>query len=270
MEQEEQKLTIIELNGEKWIGAIELHKKAFEGRRYSNFVTDYLTKNELVKEGVEFVTIGLQTSGKGGGRPVTEYYLTYDYAKEVFATIRTPKGREYLKYLIRLEKDKLEGRSHSDEQVLMLIHLKEVFKYLSTQKEVYDIHKKNFVDEMAFQNKTYPKHEYHVCFGDMRNEILKCSKRVIDERLRQYCAENGRVAKSRNVNDALALLDKYETLRNAVWDFLTIKGNPNALHLADLVKRMIEAENGAVWRVNESDMFHQKELLMPVKKLLAQ
>jgi predicted transcriptional regulator len=61
--------------------------------------------------------------------------------------------------------------------------------------------------------------------------------------------------------DIYNLLDSYEAVRNAVWDFLNIQGEVNALNLANLVGDMIRTEKGEVKRVNQDDLFNEKQNL---------
>jgi hypothetical protein len=55
--------------------------------------------------------------------------------------------------------------------------------------------------------------------------------------------------------EKILLLDSYEAVRNAVWDFLKIKGEVNALNLANLVGDMIRTEKGEILRKNETNLF---------------
>lgn len=55
------------------------------------------------------------------------------------------------------------------------------------------------------------------------------------------------------------MLDTYETIRHAVWDFLSIKKEVNALNIAMLVEQMVRIEQGQVLRDNETDLFHSKQ-----------
>lgn len=55
------------------------------------------------------------------------------------------------------------------------------------------------------------------------------------------------------------MIDSYEAVRNAVWDFLQIQGDINALNLANLVGNMIRIEKGEIRRENETDLFNEKQ-----------
>jgi len=62
------------------------------------------------------------------------------------------------------------------------------------------------------------------------------------------------------VFEKLIVLDKYEVLRNGVWDFLTASNEKHAMKLANLVKDMAEAENLAIRRVNDFDLMNRKRI----------
>jgi phage anti-repressor protein len=241
----------IEHNGKEWISAIEIHEKAFNNKRYSNFISDYLLNYEGVKQGIDFVIGGLQNTGKRG-RPITEYFIHIDYAKEIFASVRTPQSRVYLKYLISLEKRVDNNELHSDEQVIYLIKLKEVFKYVCYQSDIEKLHQQQYVEGVKSKN---PYADYHA----WRNRMLNIEPEVLEQRIKEYCIEHGRNTNAKTKKDKLLFLDKYESIRNAVWDFLQIKGEVNSMRLANLVKRMAETEGTQLFRTNESDMFRKKE-----------
>lgn len=241
------------INGEKWFSAIDVHSKAFNNRRYSNFINDYILNDKLVKEGIDYVTGELQITGTRG-RPMKEYWLSYEFARTIFARVRTSEGHEYLKYLIGLQKKTEQSELHTDDQIIKMVQLKEVFKYVCYQNDVEKLHQHKYVTEHNAK-KTYA--DFHI----YRNGILNLEPQVIEERIKQYCAEKLINVKAKSKKDKLLILDKYETIRNAVWDFLELKGELNSLKVANLVKRMAEAEGTMLFRNNEADLFRHKEEL---------
>jgi hypothetical protein len=64
---------------------------------------------------------------------------------------------------------------------------------------------------------------------------------------------------NKSKRDKIILLDSFESVRNAVWDFLQVKGEVNALNLANLVRGMIRTEKGEMFRKNETDLFRVKQ-----------
>lgn len=249
------------INSEKWFSAIDVHSKAFNNRRYSNFISDYVLNDELVKEGIDFVTGELQITGTRG-RPMKEYWLSYEFARTVFARVRTQEGNAYLKYLIGLQKKTELSELHTDDQIIKMVQLKEVFKYVCYQTDVEKLHQSKYVSE---QNSKAAYADFHI----YRNGILNLEPKVIEERIKQYCAEKLTNVRAKTKKDKLLILDKYETIRNAVWDFLELKGELNSLKIANLVKRMAEAEGTTLFRNNEADLFRSKEEL-PILSAITQ
>lgn len=144
----------------------------------------------------------------------------------------------------------------NEEQILYLIRLKEVFKYVSHQTAIEEAHKQVYAAKSAAKN---PFAEFNL----WRNKILDIEPETIDARIRQYCIDNN-IALTTNIlkktkQEKILLLDNYEAVRNAVWDFLKIQGEVNAMNLAKLVEKMIRIEKGEVLRVNETDLFHEKQ-----------
>jgi hypothetical protein len=64
------------------------------------------------------------------------------------------------------------------------------------------------------------------------------------------------------------MMDSYEAVKIATWDFLSVKGEINALNLATLVENMIRIEQGQVLRENETDLFHTKQDLKEFSNFL--
>jgi hypothetical protein len=177
-----------------------------------------------------------------------------------FASWLSPEFELYLvdeiQRLKELERQKDSFELLSHEQILKLVRLKEVFKYVAHQETIEDAHKELFAARSGSKN---PFAE----FNSWRNKILDISPEVINERIRQYCIDN-KIALTNKIlkkskRDKILLLDTYDAVRNAVWDFLQIQGEINALNLANLVGNMIRIEKGEVLPKNEADLFHPKQ-----------
>jgi len=165
---------------------------------------------------------------------------------------------EEIQRLKELERKKNSFELLTHEQILKLVRLKEVFKYVAHQEMIEDAHKEVFAARSGSKN---PFTE----FNNWRNKILDISPQIIDERIREYCEKNdiaftNKIIK-KSKRDKILLIDTYEAVRNAVWDFLQIEGDVNALNLANLVGNMIRIEKGEVIKKNETDLFHEKQNL---------
>ncbi len=142
------------------------------------------------------------------------------------------------------------------QEVLYLIKLKEIFKYVAHQNAVESAHKDIHV---AISSSKNPFAE----FNKWRNDILDISVETINERIKEYLQQNNKIlTKSilrKTRNEKILMFDSKESVRNAVWDFLSIKGEVNALSLANFVGDIIRIENGEVIRENIDDLFHSKQ-----------
>lgn len=177
-----------------------------------------------------------------------------------FAAWLSPEFEIYLvEEIQRLKEVEKKVNSYellNEEQILFLIRLKEVFKYVAHQEAIEEAHKQVFAAHSDAKN---PFAE----FNQWRNKILDIEPATIDKRIKQYCIDHQIALTSKilkkSKHEKILILDSYEAVRNAVWDFLKIKGEVNAMNLAKLVEKMIRIEKGEVLRVNETDLFHEKQ-----------
>ncbi len=163
---------------------------------------------------------------------------------------------EEIQRLKKIEEKKNSFELLSHEQILALVRLKEVFKYVAHQEMIEDAHKEVYAAQSSSKNAFAE-------FNIWRNKVLDISVDVINERIKQYCIANSIALTTKLLNkpkrDKILLLDSYDAVRNAVWDFLQIEGAVNALNLANLVRDIIRTENGEVLRSNDTDLFHTKQ-----------
>ena len=245
---------MINIKANGFVDARELHSQLEIKTRFATWIE----RVSLVcgfEDGKElFYRLGKTNSSQGGGRPTKEYDITIDAAKEACIVGESKKSSEVRKYLIGLSNQKDSGDLLTRDQVLYLTGLKEIFKYLSNCDEATKLHKDKFV---ANSNSYSPYAE----FNGYRNSILNLGKDDLDKRLKDYCIENHRLVSSKmNQQDKLALLDKYDILRNGVWDFLMASGaDKQAIKLANLVKNMAKIDNSPVLRKNEDTLFDKKD-----------
>ncbi|GEM_PF-1216023 len=163
---------------------------------------------------------------------------------------------EEIQRLRKIEEQKNSFELLNHEQILFLVRLKEVFKYVAHQELIEDAHKEVYASRSSSKN---PFAEFHT----WRNKILDIDAQTINDRIRQYCIDNKIALTSKllkkSKSEKILFLDSYEAVRNAVWDFLQIKGEVNALNLANLVGDMIRTEKGEVVRANENNLFQEKQ-----------
>jgi hypothetical protein len=157
---------------------------------------------------------------------------------------------------IEHKKNSFELLSH--EQILGLIQLKEVFKYVVNQEAVENAHKDVFA---AQSNSKNPFAE----FQTWRNKMLDIAPTTIEARLKEYCKVHNIAITSKLLKkprrEKILFYDSYESVKHAVWDFLQMKGEVNAFNLATLVENIIRTESGEIHRKNEDTLFQEKQEL---------
>jgi len=247
---------MLEINENGRIYGEEIHLKVGSKRKnYRDWVNDKIEYADLI-EGKDFFGIFRQSTG---GRPKKQLEFTISSAKEICLLERSDQGKKIRRWLINLseQKDNLDLLTH--KQVIFLSKLKAVFSYIS---ECKNAEKLNAITHTSNNTSKYAFAEFH----KMRNEVLKLDPKDINERLKQFCIENHRLLpKSKSKIEKLIVIDKYEVLRNGVWDYLTANGEEQSLKLANLVKDMAEAENLAIRRVNDYDLMNKKKDLPQLK-----
>lgn len=228
-----------------------------EKSNYSRFIRKEILDNPFAEEGKDYSSCMTSENIGKKGNFRKDYNLHIDFAKKLCMVSKSGKGNDVRNYLVNLTKKVENNDLLTHEQVIYLSKLKAVFSFISECQKAEELNKNVFIQESNSKN---PFAEFH----KMRNEILKLDPFTIDERLKQYCIENQRLLpKGKTKIEKLIVLDKYEVLRNGVWDFLTATKSEQALKLANLVKKMAEAENLAIKRVNEVDLLNQKKVELP-------
>lgn len=165
---------------------------------------------------------------------------------------------EEIQRLKKIEEQKYSLQLLSHEQVLALVQLKEVFRYVVNQVLAEEANRDIFVAQSGAKN---PYAE----FNKYRNQMLNISPKIINERIKQYCIDNNIALTGSIINkskrEKLLMMDSYESVGIAVWDFLNAKGEINSLNLAKLVENMIRIEKGEVMRNNEDNLFQKHQNL---------
>ena len=96
-------IRITERDGQQAVSARELHSFLESKRDFSNWIKDRIYKYDLV-ENVDFEVFNNFGENPNGGRPLTEYALTVDAAKELSMVEGNEKGKQARRYFIEAEK----------------------------------------------------------------------------------------------------------------------------------------------------------------------
>lgn len=98
-----QLITITENNGNKVVSARELHTFLESKRDFSNWIQQRIEKYGLI-ENEDFEVFNNFVENPNGGRPLKEYALKIDTAKELAMVEANDKGKQARRYFIAIEK----------------------------------------------------------------------------------------------------------------------------------------------------------------------
>ena len=99
---ENQLIKVTVQNDQQLVSARELHKGLGLTTRFSKWVEQNFKDFDL---GSDFMSVTTVTNMPNGGtKPIQDYALTIDMAKQLCLLSRTKRGKEYREYLIEIEK----------------------------------------------------------------------------------------------------------------------------------------------------------------------
>lgn len=97
------------------VNARDLHAFLEVGKEFANWIKDRIDQYGFTQD-VDFVIFA--ESGKNGGRPLKQYYLTLDMAKELSMVERNAKGKQARQYFIDCEQ-RLKSRTLSPAELII-------------------------------------------------------------------------------------------------------------------------------------------------------
>lgn len=101
-------IKITERDGQKAVSARELHFFLESKRQFADWIKERIEKYGLI-ENVDFQVFHDFVKNPKGGRPLTEYALTVDTAKELSMVEGNDKGKQARKYFIKMEEIARKG-----------------------------------------------------------------------------------------------------------------------------------------------------------------
>ena len=146
-------IKVTENNGRQLVSARDLHQGLNVKRRFSAWVEQNFSDFE---EGTDFTSVLTSTVVNNGARkPIQDYALTIEMAKELSLLSRTDQGRKYRKYLISIEREyKLQT---SPDSYMIENPVKRAEKWIAEQKAAQD----KVIKLETTIKKQDPKVEYH-------------------------------------------------------------------------------------------------------------
>lgn len=104
----------------KAVSARDLHSFLEISRDFSTWITARIDQFDF-SHSEDFIVDSFPQNGGKGGRPLVEYYITVDMAKELSMVERSDQGKKVRQYFIECEK-KLKTTVHQENPLLQLAH----------------------------------------------------------------------------------------------------------------------------------------------------
>ena len=108
------------------VNARSLHKFLESERQFSNWIT-YQIDAFGFEQDIDFIKINNFVNGKNS-KPLTDYHLSLDMAKELSMVERNAKGKEARRYFIECEKRLLAGFSEFLKPITETIDIRDKTK----------------------------------------------------------------------------------------------------------------------------------------------
>jgi phage anti-repressor protein len=241
----------IKLINEK-VSAKQLHTILDSKKAFSTWIKKKI-EDTMLEEGKDFTTFEEESKG---GRPSTDYLLTLEAAQHICIMQRSIKSKSLREYLIGLGKKVQDHKLLDTRNAALAFTLLNTFRFSGYQLEAEDLHKNTF--KLSYK----AKENIHEAFAKYRNELLTINNQEL--KLQLINAFNlGMVhkPKAKNIRDRIALLDRFQLIRNAVADYLISVGQStnDALNFADTVKEIAQFTNIEIRIKDEDTLFENKE-----------
>lgn len=213
---------------------------------------------DMFYENVDYKEIKREITDKKPGQQAQDYELKRRTAEELALLSRTQQGKALRKWLLDL-KEAVETYDYlTHEQVLFLIDLIKVFSFVTNQKAAETAHLNKFIEEREgrIDDNTLLYAKFHF----LRNQELNISPDQIKERVQRFYDEEDKLIDKKTKRDILAILNKYELIGHASFDFLKSIGKPSetAQRVMDIVLKMAERMEPVMRKKNEDDLFEQR------------
>lgn len=238
-----------EYNNNKFASAKDVYDFLEVKRRFSEWIKPSI-KNASLKEGIDFVTYKLQSTG---GRPIIDFLLTERSAIRIVLQSRMPKSIELENIIVKAFKEKQTGILLNADQVAALTDMVKAMTLISVQKESENKH-------YAFFNQPKKWWDYRANLlgystDSLKKEMIEINKRYKSQR------------------QALVNLRPSELIRTGVIDLLIAlgKGEEYALNVANFAQ-IIAEKNGydkQIWNdtkpnplgLNQENVTERKKLI---------
>ena len=149
-----QLITITEQNGSKVVSARELHTFLESKQQFSHWIKNRISEFQFI-ENEDFEVLDKFIKNPQGGRPVIEYAISLDMAKELSMVEKNAKGKQARRYFIAIEKKATQPQSAMLDKNLQHHTLLALLKQNLNRGDMKDIAKENGFTYDAVRNIFY-------------------------------------------------------------------------------------------------------------------
>jgi len=249
-------LNIITQNGKQFVLLSELYSKLeLHQASYSRFIKEQLTDNAYATKDIEYSTLGMKTTEKGG-RPKEDFILTLDFAKDIIIRSKSKVGKTYRDWLISIETKVNNNKLVTLEKTALMYQMLNTFRFGEYQLQAEGLHKDRFILTAK------AKDNVHKVFYENRNALLGINNEELKASLLEAFQKGlAQKPQAKNIRSRIALLDRYKLIRNAVADYLLSTGvdTHNAITFADSVMEVAKIAGVEIRIKDEDNLFEQKE-----------
>ena len=259
---------MIELKQNGRVDARQLHTKLEIKTRFNGWIEDVIDRIGL-REGKGFYRIQGKTSSVGGA-PRKEFEFTLESAQEACLVTKSKYSKELRKYLIDLGDEVENGLRPTHSEILFLMDLVKLFAYHEYRERARSLHREAYVHNLSGGKQT--SGWMYGRFEKWRADALGLGKEDLETKIKEYCIANyARVPKRITQAEALIIIDKYELIKNAVWDLLMSKNKSEQYirNICALAKELAERLEPEFKRWNQQTLFGGKEKTVEFRVLQA-
>ena len=261
-------LTLIEKDGRKFVYLSELYSKLeLDRTNYPKFIREQIQENEYAQKEKDFSYLGTKSTG---GRPKADYLLSHDFAKDIILRSKSKVGKKFRDWLISLGNEVENGLRPTHSEILFLMDLVKLFAYHEYRERARSLHRDAYVHNLSGGKQT--SGWMYGRFEKWRADALGLGKEDLETKIKEYCIANyARVPKRITQAEALIIIDKYELIKNAVWDLLMSKNKSEQYikNICALAKELAERLEPEFKRWNQQTLFGEKEKTVEFRVLQA-
>lgn len=194
------------------------------------------------------------------------FFVSKELSKLIALNSNSEVKKRYIQWLLKNQSKVDSFDLMTIDQVLYIIDLINIFKYVSHQKAAEKYHRETSIKIQLAKNESMSVQLAAKIFNKYRTKALDINKDDLNTRLLRFFDENEKYSNPKNRRDIVYILNKFGLIKIAVFDFLKGAEKPSeiAIKVGELAMKMAERMDIEYRQENVPDLF------MPEKEVLNQ